>query len=227
MAAVAYNAGHEGQQKEDNWFGKLLTEPLLRAAARYCVLYKPSSSCLHHISSQHVQLSLTSSHVKSSPALRTSSNRMSNACGQQGCSKKFTTTFVACTRLLHMKSCVPVIVSSSKTGCLCCSGPSKQRVASGCTMVHAVLTAVLEWANYPPVISASVDCLKVTLHYLNTGAAPPSYACLAHTSPCGQSPQDCVQVISEPKAHFGSSLTMTCLDTCVCTCRMHCTTAAL
>ncbi|KAL0054091.1 hypothetical protein WJX82_003615 [Trebouxia sp. C0006] len=86
VAAVAYNAGHEGQQKEDDWFGKLLTEPLLRAAA---------------------------------------------------------------------------------------SGPSKQRVASGCTMVHAVLTAVLEWANYPPVISASVDCLKTTLHYLNTGLLVP------------------------------------------------------
>ncbi len=58
VAAVAYNAGHEGQQKEDNWFGKLLTEPLLRAAARYCVLYKCSSPCLHQISSQHMQLSL-------------------------------------------------------------------------------------------------------------------------------------------------------------------------
>ncbi|KAL0033072.1 hypothetical protein WJX79_001234 [Trebouxia sp. C0005] len=86
VAAVAYNAGHEGQQKEDDWFGKLLTEPLLRAAA---------------------------------------------------------------------------------------SGPSKQRVASGCTMVHAVLTAVLEWANYPPVISASVDCLRTTLSYLNTGLLVP------------------------------------------------------
>ena len=73
---------------------------------------------------------------------------------------------------------------TAKTSRLCCSGPSKQRVASGCTMVHAVLTAVLEWANYPPVISASVDCLKTTLHYLNTGAAPSSYACFAHTPPC-------------------------------------------
>ncbi len=106
---------------------------------------------------------------------------MSNACKQQGCSKDFT-FFVACARLLHMNLHVPVIVSSSKTGCLCCSGPSKQRVASGCTMVYAVLTAVLEWANYPPVISASVDCLKTTLHYLNTGAALSLSACLAHTT---------------------------------------------
>ena len=51
----------------------------------------------------------------------------------------------------------------------CCSGPSKQRVANGCMMVHAVLTAVLEWANYQPVIAASVDCLRLMLHYLNTG----------------------------------------------------------
>lgn len=51
----------------------------------------------------------------------------------------------------------------------CCSGPSKQRVANGCMMVHAVLTAVLEWANYQPVIVASVDCLRLMLHYLNTG----------------------------------------------------------
>lgn len=63
MAAVAYNAGHEGQQKEDNWFGKLFTEPLLRAAARYRVLHKCSSAFvqdaigLHEISSQHMQLS--------------------------------------------------------------------------------------------------------------------------------------------------------------------------
>ncbi len=53
--------------------------------------------------------------------------------------------------------------------CTMCSGPSKQRVANGCTMVHAVLTAVLEWANYQPVILASVDCLRIMLHYLNTG----------------------------------------------------------
>ena len=38
-------------------------------------------------------------------------------------------------------------------------------------MVHAVLTAVLEWANYQPVISASVDCLKIMLHNLNSGMA--------------------------------------------------------
>ena len=38
-------------------------------------------------------------------------------------------------------------------------------------MVHAVLTAVLEWANYQPVISASVDCLRIMLHYLNSGTA--------------------------------------------------------
>lgn len=188
MAAVAYNAGHEGQQKEDNWFGKLFTERLLRIAARYDVLYKSSSPCLHYISSQHVRQVLC---VKSSPSLRTLSNLMSNACEQQACSKDFT-FFVACARLLHMNLRVPVITGSSKTGCLYCSGPSKQRVASGCTMVHAVLTAVLEWANYPPVISASVDCLKTTLHYLNTGAAPSSSACLAHAPPCGESPQVCV-----------------------------------
>ena len=35
VAAVAYNAGREGQQKDDNWLSKLLTEPLLRTAARY------------------------------------------------------------------------------------------------------------------------------------------------------------------------------------------------
>ena len=53
----------------------------------------------------------------------------------------------------------------------CCSGPSRQRVANGCMMVHAVLTAVLEWANYQPVIAASVDCLRLMLHYLTTGRA--------------------------------------------------------
>ena len=116
------------------------------------------------------------------------------------------------------------VIISLKTGYLSCSGPSKQRVASGCTMVHAVLTAVLEWANYPPVISASVDCLKTTLHYLNTGAPLSSSACLAHAPPYGQSSQVCVHVASEPKAQFGSSLTMTCLDTYVCTCRMNCMT---
>ena len=35
VAAVAYNAAREGQQKDDNWLSKLLTEPLLRTAARY------------------------------------------------------------------------------------------------------------------------------------------------------------------------------------------------
>jgi len=107
---------------------------------------------------------------------------MSNACEQQACSKDYA-IFEACARLLHVELHVPVmpIVSSSKTCCPCCSGPSEQRVASGCTMVYAVLTAVLEWANYPPVISASVDCLKTTLHYLNTGAVLSSYTGLAHT----------------------------------------------
>ena len=153
---------------------------------------------------------------------------MSNACEQQAYSKDFA-IFEECARLLHVELHVPVmlIVSSSKTCCPCCSGPSKQRVASGCTMVHAVLTAVLEWANYPPVISASVDCLKTTLHYLNTGAALSSSACLAHAPPCGQSPQVCVHVTSDPKAQFGSSLTMTHLDTCVCTCRMNCMTLTI
>ena len=34
VAAVAYNAGRDSQQKDDNWLSKLLTEPLLRTAAR-------------------------------------------------------------------------------------------------------------------------------------------------------------------------------------------------
>lgn len=63
----------------------------------------------------------------------------------------------------------------------CCSGPSKQRVANGCVMVYAVLTAVLEWANYQPVIVASVDCLRLMLHYLNTGG--PQSRCTS-TLPC-------------------------------------------
>ena len=63
----------------------------------------------------------------------------------------------------------------------CCSGPSKQRVANGCMMVHAVLTAVLEWANYQPVIAASVDCLRLMLHYLNTGKQS---VCSICTLPC-------------------------------------------
>ena len=62
------------------------------------------------------------------------------------------------------------LIRQETNGCAC-SGPSKQRVANGCTMVHAVLTAVLEWANFQPVISASVDCLRISLHYLNTGVA--------------------------------------------------------
>lgn len=179
VAAVAYNAGHEGQQKEDDWFGKLLTEPLLRAAARYCVLYKPSSSCLHHISSQHVQLSLARQ-VRPCLVHLVESHKQ---CLWNSKLAAKTSQPLACARLSHMSLLGLVIVSSSKTCCLCCSGPSKQRVASGCTMVHAVLTAVLEWANYPPVISASVDCLRTTLSYLNTGAAQSSSACLAHAPP--------------------------------------------
>ena len=57
-------------------------------------------------------------------------------------------------------------------------------------MVHAVLTAVLEWANYQPVILASVDCLKIMLHYLNTGAACLLHVCLAglHSSEADKVP---------------------------------------
>ena len=86
MAAVAYNAGHEGQQKEDNWFGKLLTEPLLRAAARYCVLYKPSDPCLHHVSSQQVQLTLARQ-VQPHLAHLARPNLMSNACERKVAAK--------------------------------------------------------------------------------------------------------------------------------------------
>ena len=64
---------------------------------------------------------------------------------------------------------MPSYVKDAPHVVACCSGPSKQRVANGCVMVHAVLTAVLEWANYQPVIVASVDCLRLMLHYLNTG----------------------------------------------------------
>lgn len=52
---------------------------------------------------------------------------------------------------------------------LLCSGAGKQRVATSCMLVHAVLTAVLEWANYQPVVLASVECLRTMLHYLSSG----------------------------------------------------------
>lgn len=52
---------------------------------------------------------------------------------------------------------------------IACSVPGKQRVATSCMLVHAVLTAVLEWANYEPVVMASVDCLRTMLHFLGTG----------------------------------------------------------
>ena len=63
------------------------------------------------------------------------------------------------------------VLKRSTQQMVACSGPSKQRVANGCTMVHAVLSAVLEWANYQPVIAAAVDCLRIMLHYLNAGMA--------------------------------------------------------
>ena len=58
---------------------------------------------------------------------------------------------------------------NSDGGCAACSVPGKQRVAASCMLVHAVLTAVLEWANYEPVVMASVDCLRTMLHFLGTG----------------------------------------------------------
>ena len=37
VAVVAYNSSREGQQKDPSWFGKLLTEPILKTAARYAI----------------------------------------------------------------------------------------------------------------------------------------------------------------------------------------------
>ena len=34
VAVVAYHSTREGQQKDPSWFGKLMTEPILKAAAR-------------------------------------------------------------------------------------------------------------------------------------------------------------------------------------------------
>lgn len=35
VAVVAYNSSREAQQKDPSWFGKLMTEPILKAAARF------------------------------------------------------------------------------------------------------------------------------------------------------------------------------------------------
>ena len=44
VAAVACNAARLEQQKDDAWFGKLLTEPLLRTAARSAASIAASSA---------------------------------------------------------------------------------------------------------------------------------------------------------------------------------------
>ena len=44
-------------------------------------------------------------------------------------------------------------------------------------LVHAVLTAVLEWANYQPVVLASVECLRTMLHYLSSGKHQGPHTC--------------------------------------------------
>lgn len=58
VAAVAYNAGREGQQKDNNWFSKLMTEPLLRTAARSaagCRLHAPYTTARHTLCQHHAK----------------------------------------------------------------------------------------------------------------------------------------------------------------------------
>ena len=41
----------------------------------------------------------------------------------------------------------------------------------GCTLIQAVLGALLGWANHPPVLAAAVDCLRGVLRTLTSGEA--------------------------------------------------------
>ena len=52
-----------------------------------------------------------------------------------------------------------------------CSGPARRQNAVGCTLIQAVLGALLGWANHPPVLAAAVDCLRGVLRTLTSGEA--------------------------------------------------------